>query len=125
MFDTCLGAGGVSHEATMAGSLSFSGVYQQAKCALVLRSSVPCQYSSSVYTHAPAHGDEHLRTPHLQLVAEEAAFGVITADQIPDPARKRRVEPFNGSIGGFTQGHSVRWQAVRLYTWALPKTEGG
>ncbi|KAG7408761.1 hypothetical protein Forpe1208_v011963 [Fusarium oxysporum f. sp. rapae] len=61
----------------------------------------------------------------IKPVAEEAASGIITADQTLGPARKRHAEPFNGSIGDFTQGHSVRWQVVMLYTWALPKTEGG
>ncbi|KAG7403750.1 uncharacterized protein BKA55DRAFT_698899 [Fusarium redolens] len=50
--------------------------------------------------------------------------GIVPVGQTLGLARKRHSEPFNGSIGDLTQGYSGRWQVVRLYICALPKTEG-
>ncbi|EXK26298.1 hypothetical protein FOQG_17182 [Fusarium oxysporum f. sp. raphani 54005] len=97
MLDTYSGTGGVSREVPMAGCMWLN------RCK---------RFGSPTRQTFPA-------LPVLSIRS-----GIVPDGQTLGLARKRHSEPFNGSIGDLTQGYSGRWQVVRLYICALPKTEG-
>ncbi|KAF5973456.1 DNA (cytosine-5-)-methyltransferase [Fusarium coicis] len=107
MFDTCSGAGGGSREVSMASCMRPASTLHP-----------PIHARRRMITNVFAH---YICNQFLRRLRP----GIAAAEQTLGPARKRHGGPFNGPNGDFAQGYTMRWQVVRLYTWALSKTEGG